>query len=118
MREKKVVFGLIEGRQEIKEVREYIFPSTFFVEDGSMFDFKRSAEQVHNVLKDVVNPGDRVDVYVTGPTPALTAVISYASATHLKLVLWHYNRESDCYVPQDIHTDADFDLLREGGYYA
>lgn len=46
------------------------------------------------------------DIYVTGLTPATVAVIKAAVATLADLTLWHYDRNSDNYVPQRVVTST------------
>lgn len=43
-----------------------------------------------------------IDVYVTGLTSAVVAVIRAAIGYNKYLTLWHYDRESDCYKPQKV----------------
>lgn len=90
------VLGLVQGRHEIPGVSEYIFPADFFSEPGSMFDFDRIEERVHQVLRSEVE----VKLYVTGLTVALTEVIKYCYDFKIALVLYHFDRESGEYVPQ------------------
>lgn len=109
----KVVFGLCEGRHEIEGVSKYIFPVGFFEEPNSMFDFERSARRI----LDCIPERAEVVIFVTGLTAALCSVINFCAINHLPLTVMHYDRESGEYVPQEIGTDTDFDLLKEGGYY-
>lgn len=89
--------GLCEGRHRLpEEVTGCIFPVDFFDEAGSMFDFGR----IYNRLRDTISDADELHLWVTGPTSALTSVISFCLHNHKALVLYHYNWDTGKYVKQ------------------
>ena len=108
---KDLVLGLCEGRHEIPEVSEYIFPKGFF-SGSDMFDFDRMHARVHEVLEDCTS----VKVYVTGYTPALVEVINYCVADLIPLKLMHFNRETNSYVEQHVLSNYWVGELMDGGF--
>ena len=88
--------GLCEGRHEIPQIKDYIFPADFFSEPGSMFDFKRMQGRISQKLMSE----NEIHVYVTGLTVALVEVIKYCQDRNIILTLWHFDRESGQYIPQ------------------
>lgn len=45
----------------------------------------------------------KLDLYVTGLTVALVAVINYCVINQIELTLWHYNKESNDYYSQEVY---------------
>jgi len=86
-------FNLIMGRHEMP-VEENIFDKD--IEDVT--DVKRMYDIVAEKLKNV----KELEVYVTGLTVALGAVISYCIDNLIPLTLYHYDKESNSYYPQVI----------------
>lgn len=105
-------YGLCAGRHDMP-VCEYIFEQV-----ENVFDFASLEEicekfveehcNVHWAVDTPINGmtdgtllrGDELHVAVTGLTPC-TAALMYVCATNgVPLVLWHYNRETEEYVPQ------------------
>ena len=43
-----------------------------------------------------------LEIYVTGFTPALCAVLSVCKARDIKVICWHYDRATDGFWRQDI----------------
>lgn len=93
------VFGLCEGRHEIKDVSTYIFPNNFFQNSTDIFNFSRMQNQIHSILKNQ----SAIKLYVTGFTPALIEVINYCNFNSIKLILMHFDRDTQSYLPQTIY---------------
>ena len=96
----KKALGLCAGRHDIPGVENYIFIS---VEDPTDVDGMYS--HVMNVLGaggHSLDCGDSLDLYVTGLTVALGAVVRYCATWGVSLTLYHYDRESGDYYPQKI----------------
>ena len=85
---------LCEGRHEIPGA-----------EDGAIFgnflnplDIEGMRETVSGKLADV----KCLNLYVTGLTVALVEVINFCHATGVRLTLWHFDRETGGYYPQEV----------------
>lgn len=50
----------------------------------------------------IIRKGITVNLYVTGLTVALIATINVCRREGLNVTLWHYNRETDSYYPQNV----------------
>lgn len=86
--------GLCEGRHNITQVKDgYIFPSV--VNPTNLDSMKELiSEKLYNVYE--------LNLYVTGLTVALVEVINYCHARNIKLTLYHFDRESGEYYPQEV----------------
>lgn len=49
-----------------------------------------------------------INVYVTGLTAAVIAVVNWCLLCELPLTLWHYDWEKDAYVRQPVWTDYHY----------
>jgi hypothetical protein len=91
--------GLIKGRHEIPEVNGlYIFN-----EPVDPTDVIGINEIAIARIKQLFNNPDKersMNLYVTGLTVALVAVINACRMYHIKLILWHYNKNTNRYFPQ------------------
>ena len=47
-------------------------------------------------------PGLRINLYVTGLTVALVAALNACRAERLTVTLWHFNRDTGEYYPQEV----------------
>ena len=47
-------------------------------------------------------PGLKINLYVTGLTVALIAALNVCKGNKVDVTLWHYDRESGNYFPQDV----------------
>ena len=87
--------GLIKGRHEIPQVEgRYIF-----IEDLNPTDVKEAEGKAYSVLagiKAVYN------LYVTGLTMALIAVLNAAKSHGMSVTLYHFDRETGEYFPQEV----------------
>lgn len=50
----------------------------------------------------IIRKGVTINLYVTGLTVALIATINVCRREGLNVTLWHYNRETDSYYPQNV----------------
>lgn len=90
---KKAVFGLIKGRHQMP-IDNYIFNT----EDIDVFEFGWMQNRIHEALKYV----GKLDLYVTGLTTALVEVINYCVRNDIKTTLYHFNRDTEEYLPQEL----------------
>lgn len=90
------VKGLVQGRHEISEVKDYIFTNTLDPADimGIRSLAKKSLEFLYK--------GDSLTVYVTGLTVALVEVINICHSKGVRLTLMHFDRETGTYFPQEV----------------
>lgn len=80
----EVYMSLCEGRHEIPQAI-----------DGSIFGTEREAsEQLRGVFT--------LNLYVTGLTVALIAVLNVCREQKIKVTLYHFNRETGNYYPQEV----------------
>ena len=89
----ELIVGLIKGRHEMP-VENYIFEN----EIKDVFDFVSIENQIENFIKE--NKANKLIVYVTGLTCVTSALIKVCNKYNIKLILMHYNRESNNYIPQ------------------
>lgn len=82
-----------------------------FPRDCRGFIFEHEIKEPYNlpyldwcVRKRFTKPPYRIDVYVTGLTTALVAVINYCYKNNVWLVLWHYRAETKEYYPQSVNN--------------
>ena len=92
--------GLIKGRHEIPQVEgRYIF-----IEDLDPTDVKEAEGKAYSVLAGIkaVYPDKHIDLYVTGLTMALIAVLNAAKRHGMSVTLYHFDRETGEYFPQEV----------------
>ena len=91
--------GLIKGRHEIPEVNGlYVFNELIDPTDVIGIN-----EIAIDRVKQLFNNSDEersMNLYVTGLTVAPVAVINVCRMYHIKLILRHYNRDTNHYFPQ------------------
>ena len=87
--------GLCKGRHEIAGVTEYVFP-----QEVDPLDVDGLLAQASSAI----HGADFVNLYVTGLTVALVAVINACAIQQIPLTLWHYDRESGEYYPQSVEV--------------
>ena len=88
--------GLIQGRHEISEVKDYIFTNTL---DPADIQGIRSLAQKS---LEFLSKGDKLTVYVTGLTVALVEVINICHSKGVRLTLMHFDRNTGSYFPQEV----------------
>ena len=88
--------GLIKGRHEIPQVEgRYIF-----IEDLNPTDVKEAEGKAYSVLAGIKVV--HIDLYVTGLTMALIAVLNAAKRHGMSVTLYHFDRETGEYFPQEV----------------
>lgn len=92
----KYVFGLCKGRHEVP-VENYIFEE----EITDPTDFTVMENRADNAIP---KDADQLDVYVTGLTPAMLAVVTICFLRKINLTAYHYDRETGSYIPQKVIT--------------
>lgn len=102
--------GLCENRHEIKDIDKYIFKDGDIQFPINPSDIKQKVVDRFNELE-IKNEDDLV-IYVTGLTPALTAVIRIAFKNCMTLTLMHYDNQSKTYIEDIIFSpnDVGYDL--------
>lgn len=90
------VKGLVQGRHEISEVKDYIFTNT--LDPADIMGIRSLAQKSLEFL----SKGDNLTVYVTGLTVALVEVINICHEKGVRLTLMHFDRETGTYFPQDV----------------
>lgn len=106
---KQLKMSVCEGRHSISNaVDGSIFGETI----TDAFNWYKMDQVIHAKLKAC----SRLDLYVTGFTPATLAIINYCLVNLIPLTCWHYDLKSGEYVPQVIETTCHASLLREAGY--
>ena len=93
--------GLIKGRHEIPHVEgRYIFVEDYL----NPTDVKEAEGKAYSVLAGIksVYPGKHIDLYVTGLTMALIAVLNAAKRHGMTVTLYHFDRETGKYFPQEV----------------
>lgn len=86
-------FSLAAGRHDMP-VKESIF-------DRDIEDVK-GVKGMYEIVEKKLKGVRELEVYVTGHTVALGAVISYCIDYLIPLTLYHYDKESNSYYPQVI----------------
>lgn len=92
--------GLIKGRHEIPQVEgRYIF-----IEDLDPANVTEAEGKAYSVLAGIraVFPDRHIDLYVTGLTMALIAVLNAARRHGMSVTLYHFDRETGEYFPQEV----------------
>ena len=107
--------ALCAGRHEIPQATDgAIYPQTI-ADPTDLTGLERTAAAA---LSGYARGWGMVNLYVTGMTAALCAVINVACSAGVRLTLWHYNSQTGGYYPQEINTRVDADICEEtyGGY--
>lgn len=97
---KNIKLGLVKGRHQIDGIEDYVFNS----EIKDVTNIARLNDKVFQRLgADYgLQYNDHLDLYVTGLTVALGAVIHYCAFQNVHITLWYYDRESESYFSQYI----------------
>lgn len=88
--------ALCESRHEIPQaVNGSVFP-----ENIDPTDFNAMACLCEYALNPALNVGvQQINLYVTGLSSALLTVVNYCRERNVKLITYHYNRETGDYLP-------------------
>ena len=97
---KKIRVAVCKGRHEIPQATDgSIFEQTI----TEMNPFSLLLEASKRLFSDfALRSGDRVDLYVTGLTMATLAIVNACLSTGIRIVCYHYDRETGKYIPQPI----------------
>ena len=98
----KVSLGTIKGRHNLP-VTNYIFND----ELKDVTDIEKTENDVktyfiNNILPIKADDDVQVILYITGLTIVTLAVVKACKVCGCELVCMHYDRESDCYIAQNI----------------
>lgn len=87
--------GLCKGRHDIPQVERYVFDT---------IDDPTDVGYLHNVAYDVIAGLDtnKIHLYVTGLTVALVEVINVCRELECELTLYHFDRDTNSYFPQNV----------------
>ena len=88
--------GLVQGRHEIPQVKEYIFENA--LDPADIIGIRSLAKKSLAFLY----KGDKLTVYVTGLTVALVEVINICHEKEVGLTLMHFNLKKGTYFPQEV----------------
>lgn len=87
-------FELCKGRHQTP-ANEAIFENTINPTNIRKLDYV-AWQKIHRY--------EAIELYVTGMTPALIAVLNIAAREHISVVLWHYDRETGEYFSQVVES--------------
>lgn len=87
--------GLCKGRHEIGEVQDYIFS-----QEVNPLDVKWLEETALEIVSKI--EANELHIYVTGLTVALIASLNACKKIDKKVVLYHFDRTSGEYYPQEV----------------
>ncbi len=100
MENNKINLGLCQGRHSIPQVSSYIFAQEVNPLDVDGLT-RQAVISLYNLKKQGITA---IDLYVTGLTVALVAVINAAISHGIILTLYHFDRESGNYYPQELRS--------------
>jgi hypothetical protein len=92
--------GLCLGRHEIKEVTDcYFFPNEVDPTKPELLEIASNAviEALIKAHKEV-----KINLYVTGLTVSLIAVLNSCKKHGVSITLFHFNRDTNTYFPQQV----------------
>lgn len=88
---------LCEGRHEMPTNDGCIFATINNVTDTEALEAE-ALKRLSVLARDV----EKINIYVTGLTVALIASLNACRALNKPVVLWHFDRESNNYFPQEV----------------
>lgn len=86
--------ALCKGRHNIPQATD----GAIFENEINPLDIAGMAKTVAEKLEDAL----MVNLYVTGLSVALAEVIKYCYENNISLILWHFNKDTGEYYPQNI----------------
>lgn len=96
MENKKMIFELCAGRHATPAQGNAIFENVV----ENVFDFV----SLRDIVKEKLRCCSELDLYVTGLTPVLIAVLNYCIEYNIQCTLYHFNRDSGEYTPQTVYV--------------
>lgn len=91
--------GLIRGRHKMpSDITKYIYECD--IPSAHMAD----GEYLKSIAESFIErfSPSLLEIYVTGFTPALCAVLSICKARDIKVICWHYDRSTGVFWRQDL----------------
>lgn len=88
------IMALCEGRHEIPQAK-----------DGSIFDNEvnpLATAELEVIAAEKLQDVTRLDLYVTGLTVALVAILNVCHKNGIEVTLYHFDRNSGGYYPQAV----------------
>lgn len=95
--EKVLKLGAVEGRHEIQGINGYVLNAVENVTDLGGIE-----KAVYASLNERLKGYDKLDLYVTGLTSVVLAVVKYCYDNNIKLSCYHFDRDSGGYFEQVI----------------
>ncbi|NQM30255.1 hypothetical protein HO415_06130 [Streptococcus suis] len=111
-----IALDLLAGRHDLP-VSDFIFGYGDITFPINPADLQQKVAKKFDSLGLTVGGGHHITVFVTGLTPATTAVIRVAMKGHHFLTLKHFDRDSNGWIDDHILTPWD-DLSIEAGIHA
>mgnify|MGYP006874685980 FL=1 len=94
--------GLCKGRHEIASVEKYIFDENYFSDGSKIKDLSAQMSHVINFVIENNLQRQEVNLYVTGLTVALISVLNAFKISHIKVNLYHFDRDTNTYFKQEV----------------
>ena len=98
--------GLCESRHEIPQITDgYIFPSEVNPTDLRELNSLAVDKLMDICEKEYINKKQivgQLNLYVTGLTVALIEVLNICKMYGIRVTLYHYNRDTNDYFPQEV----------------
>lgn len=95
--EKILKLGAVAGRHEINGIDGYVLLSV-----DNVTDLENIEKNVYANLNSRLQGYDKLDLYVTGLTSVVLAVVKYCYEHNIKLSYYHFDRDSNDYFEQVI----------------
>ncbi len=96
MAEKRVSLALCQGRHEMPSCVE----GAIFSQEVNPLDCQGLEKQALDKLQSL--DCNELNLFVTGLTVALVATLNAAKALKIKVVLYHFNKNTGDYYPQEV----------------
>lgn len=103
MIDKTMVLCKLRHKHPLVDPLEAIFPTEI-----DPFDYYAMHKMIDAKLKDAKS----LNLYVTGLSPALVAVLNYCTLYSITCVLWHFNKLTGLYVKQRTMTTISRGVTR------
>lgn len=97
MENKALKLGAVAGRHEIKGIDGYVLNAVENVTDLGSIE-----KAVNASLDEQLKDYEKLDLYVTGLTSVVLAVVKYCYDNNVKLSCYHFDRDSGGYFEQVI----------------
>lgn len=97
-----MIAGLICNRHKLPpNVTDYVWDADMTSEE--ILDVAYQEQHCIDWLRQNIKPRDVLNLYVTGLTQALVAMINACHRMNVPLILWHYNRNLRTYYKQVVY---------------